>query len=385
MTIYSVIILYTWHVKFLAQGRKPLAYGILLISIALWSFELSGYATYQNKFLSNAYTNYDKLIGTGNNKWATYLKDNNKQSNDFQALLLLGFFNIGTDKIWLGSDTYAWGIEKGAKAGIQLHLPMIDMCLARSSWSIAKKQVKLAAGPFVPKPMLNDLPNDKPFLLLLPEMLSITPDERFLLSCADSIGYFDQCHVYALYPTRIKEIQNKLIDSIKNITQHLNNGDTCILNKGSWFVDHFDRYNTNNAFYGTGAITELSNHDTIVSTITISPLYDNQLYEFSGWFLLSDQNCRSPYFKLEMIDKNNQTIKVQEVLAKENTDNEGLWFRANGFFTLPASCKQIKCRLINDEFNTYSLMDELMLRPSDAVIISKDKNGTLLVNNHKLP
>jgi hypothetical protein len=126
----------------------------------------------------------------------------------------------------------------------------------------------------------------------------------------------------------------------------------------------------------------LQTPEAAIASIRVKPAYDSQVYELSCWFLMSRDNSYAPAYELRMTDSSGNTIRSMPVAVKESTDNQGLWFRSNVFFPVPASCHSIKFVLSNPIKDCYLAMDELMLRPADALIISKDAGNRIMVNNH---
>lgn len=383
VTIYGAVVVYTYYAKYRVRGKTMTAYTILIAALALWGFEASGYINAERKAISSYKNNYSILSGASGNSWSHFLAANHYNASDFQAILLLPVFNISMEKLWVGNDAAPMEIGEGFVAAMQLHLP-VTAAMAHSSWSVAEKQVRIAAGPYASKQMLNDLPNNKPFLILNNEQHELDPDQKYLLAAADLIGNNNFWHVYACYPDRIKANDKKYTDSIKAVIVFLKNKDTCISCSGTWFVNHFDTATAQGKFFGAGAIPQITQFETVVANVPITSRPANGQYEFSCWFLLSDENYKSPYFKLDLQDPAGNVLQTLDVLTKEGTDNDGLWFRANKFFYIPPNCGNIRCRLFNEPDNTYKIMDELLLRPTDALIISRSVDGAVMVNNHLL-
>ncbi len=383
MTIYGVVVIYTYYAKYLAEGKSSSACALLFSSLALWSFEASGYIMTERNAIGSLSKNYDELCGTNEGNWNRFLSGHHYKANDFQAMLLLRFFNEESDKLWVGGDPLQMEIGTGFVAAIQTHLPIID-AMAHSSWGITEKQVKIAGGPYAIKPMLNDLPDNKPFLLLNHSSDELDPDQKYILASSDFIGDNNSWHVYACYPDRIKANDKKYGDSIKAMIPFLGYRDTCLRCSGTWYVNHFDSVKTKDKFFGNGAQPQIMQLETVIADIPIKSRPANGQYEFSCWFLLGDENYRSPFFKLEFRDASGNIISKTDVLTKESTDNKGLWFRAYKFFTVPPECTSIKCVLYNEPDETYKIMDELLLRPVDALIISRYQDGAIMVNNHLL-
>ena len=61
-----------------------------------------------------------------------------------------------------------------------------------------------------------------------------------------------------------------------------------------------------------------------------------------------------------------------------------MWLRVSQFTRLPMHCKKITCTIINSDKPDYIAYDELMIRPADAIVVSRQKTGAAMANNHLL-
>jgi hypothetical protein len=384
ISVYGAVTLCRWFDNSLKIKRKELAYGVMTLSVAIWGYEANGYISTLHDNMRDNRMSYELLSNKKHDCWPEFLAGHRYQPTDFQAILLLPFFNVGTEKLWIGEDASTGDIGEGTVAGIQLHLPWINAMMARSSWSMAQRQVKISGGKFAEKPMLNDLPNDKPFLLMHGTAYSLNDDEAYLLRSSDFIGNFRSYDVYACYPGRILKNDHNAQDSLGRILAAMPAGDydTCIGPGTAYYINHFDTSKASQWLWGGAGAPQIRQLETEFLTIPL-PGAASQIYEFSCWFFLSNKNYRSPFFKLDLLNKNGETIGSCDVLTKKSTDNEGLWFRASAFFTVSPDCTAIRCRLRNEPEESYISMDELQLRPLGAIIISRSKNNSrIMVNNH---
>ena len=380
ITVYSVVVIYAYHNRLLSQGKKAMAYTLLILSISLWSYEASGYISMSRKVSREASYNHDVIFSNNEQNWISYLADHHFTKNDFQAILALKFFHIGSEKLWVGDG--AWSITLSSKAALQLHLPIIDVMMSRSSWTDTKKQVRLAGGPYTDKPILRDIKSSKPFLLMYFEEDSLDTDQQYLLTASDYIGHYSQCHIYACYPERLAANDKKYAAEIVALQPSQPLGDTAIRTTGSWYVNHYDDGLASDHLFGAGAAPPIKNDDSIIAIIPVKPATDKQLYEFSAWFLLGNKDYASPEIYMELMDSTGHMIDSTDLNTKQSVDNHDMWFRASSYFHIPAACRSIKCKLINTPNPAYFAMDELMLRPADALIISKAKDGSIMANNH---
>lgn len=382
ITLYSVIAIYRWYIVLLKDGRIAFAYLFLFLVVGIWSFEASGFVNHERASIKAARSNYDRVIGKSGRNWKRFIESHGYKSTDFQAVLLLTYFHVGMDKLWHGGLATDQGIEAGFETAIQLGLPMVDAMLSRSSWSITQKQVKTVGGPYVGKPMLNDLPNRKPFLLLNMDGDELGPDQAYLLTASYAIGKLGQWNAYACFPDRLMANDRRNRDSVLAIAAALPVGDTCIGCSSSWFADHFDNGSSKESFSGRAAQAYINIHDTVIAEIAMTTAVDNQLYECSCWFLLGDNNYRSPYLVIEQLNVNGGVIRSTAMLTKTSADNHGLWFRSSVFFAVSKECASIRVQLFNEPTHTYKVLDDFLLRPAASLIISKAPDGKLMVNNH---
>ena len=84
-----------------------------------------------------------------------------------------------------------------------------------------------------------------------------------------------------------------------------------------------------------------------------------------------------------MLDEQGRILGTTDIDTKQSTDSKGAWYRAGGYFTVPPHTAAISV-LLHDEGNSYLAIDELVIRPANALIISKDEKGTIFANNHNI-
>ena len=380
--IYAAVVISYWYQKLLVEHRRSLAYTILLLSFSVWSFEASGYIRHIRRYVEEGKPNSDRFFSSTEQNWPQYLSQHHYNPTDFQAIILLPLFVSGSEKLWVGGDP-SIPFSIGIKASLQMHLPIVDVMMSRTSWSITKKQVKLAGGPYTDKAMFHDLTSTKPFLLILPNASEIDVDQRYLIGSSDYIGDFADAKVYVCHPERILATDLKIARNLSGLIPQLNTGDTILNTHGSCYINHFDEMGGANIYFGTGAWPAIKPTDSVFAHIPVKPEYPNQEYELSCWFLVGDEDYRSPYIHVDFMDSTGKSWGSADACVKWSVANDGMWFRASAYFRIPGTCSTISCKLYNEPSPTYISMDELVLRPTEAFVISKTKEGMIMVNNHK--
>lgn len=389
VTIYGAVAIYSLYARYLAGNRKVIAYIVLAGGLAVWAIEAGGYIKRSRNAVAAGYDNYNMFVSKSelNNmqwgefvakpdeivSWNEFLVSHNYTADSFQAILALPFFATGSEKLWVCSDENisAWSVAMTAKAGIQLHLPVIDIMMSRSSWTQTFKQVKIAGGPYTEKPMLNELTSNKPFLLLHTDYAPLDPDQAYILNLSKPLGHYLHCTVYACYPDQIKATDDRYIDAA-NATA--SNTDSL---KGSYYADHFSSGLYPSPF--ADAAMPYGQMKETICDIPFTPRKDGETFEFSCWFRVTEEDYKSPDCMLYAMNNGNTVIDSFAARTIESVDNFELWLRCNAYFKLPAATTRVRCRMLNFAEHPCLAVDELMIRPADVIIVA---NG--MINNHKV-
>lgn len=384
ITVYTAVRLYGWYAKALAQRKTVMAWAILLLPMLVWAKESKAYIKHMHHAATSAFYNYCTLFSIYQVNCEEFLQRRHMAGSDFQGVIMLPFIEIGSEKLWI-HEMEGWVVTLGAKPALQLHLPMVNVMMSRTSLSQTEKQVRLLGGPFADKPLLKDIPNNKPFLLMHFKNDSLDLDQQYLISVSQPLGEFSDCDVYALYPDRLRASDKAHTDSATQVAAQMHAGDSCVYADGTWFTDHFDKGTAAQKFFGTAsALPVAGDGKQYVDRIPVHPAHDNDWYECSVWILLQAKDYRSPEFSVEIMDSAGKMIKEDRMNGKESVDNNGMWFRASCYFRLPANTAVVQCRQIAYKLPCYFALDELMLRPAHSLIISKAADGRVMANNHLL-
>ena len=241
--------------------------------------------------------------------------------------------------------------------------------------------MKLVGGPFADKAILRDAQSDKPFLLFIVSKDRLAIDERYLLDASDYIGDFSGGKVYACYPGRIAANDKKYRDIVNAILPYMHSADTCIGSNANFYLDHLDGSSAAHLF-GPGAANAIKRDDSVIAMIPVQQAKDSEVYELSCWFLLRKEDYASPNMNLHFLDATGKDIGETYLVTKWSVDSKDLWFRSAAYFYMPAGCRSIKCILLNVPNPAYVALDELLLRPAGALVVSKGSDGSVMANNH---
>ena len=375
-TIASAVILYRTYQRI---SNKFVANSLLVAVLAIWLTEAIPYVSWSRYLGKHSSRKYENHL-----KEDAWIKGLNKYfPNDFQGILMLPYVHVGTEKIGPGaSNTHL--LAEAFSASLQLNLPLVDVMMSRSGWQQAFGQARISGGIYTHKPLLRNLPNDKPLLLLSNDVIKLTPDEVHLLAASTYIGKVNNNEMYALYPQELKQIEEQATTQIKQVAVSMKIRDTCLVDSGTWYVEHFDKGESRNVLFSSGAIGFVREFSKTIFEKPISPMYDGQLYELSVWSLVPKKNYKIGRFNITLFDSSDNVLSQYKSLMQDATDTYSYWLRSNLFFKMPRNCARVQVDLINVIYPAFDGLDELMLRPTGATIVSKDKEGRIMANNHLL-
>lgn len=386
--IYVVIIIYRGFILLRQRGAHTKAFLLLFISFGIWAYEAKGYVDFLDKKMLPAAYNYDFIFNKLEYQpvWDDFLAERGYSANDFQAILGLPYYHIGSEKLWIYKDN-AWMSTIAIATALRLHLPIMDVNMSRTSWSQTFQQVRILSGLYSDKSILDSLPNDKPILVLYQTNIAENDDTKLLLRVSDSLGiYGDDLGVYALDPVKLKHVCDSAVSSALAISDIMTSTDSCIgCDNMPYVIDHFDDKETTVALSGQGAwLPESQNNDQIFRRYSLNRLDSNEAtYELSIWVKVNNYDHRSPVINAEFTDDKGVHVVTHSLISIESTDNYGdIWLRASLEFSLPGNVANMNLYMGTAEKDNYIALDELLLRPISSLVVQRSvkKGGEVFIS-----
>jgi hypothetical protein len=160
------------------RGLLSFAWGILALAACIWLAE--GLIHLQNHAHSIRRNSPGNPMRSPQPDYAAMLAEKGYQFADFQALLPLPAFHIGSDKY--NSRFVNPGITGEAfRIAYRYGLPLICGSMSRTSVSQSSKLVQLLSDEQIEKEILADLPDGRPLLVLKQNQHPLTWEQQLLL------------------------------------------------------------------------------------------------------------------------------------------------------------------------------------------------------------
>jgi hypothetical protein len=179
------------YMEFRTQAVAALTLTIILMS--LWAYEV-------NNHIYKVFSVIKKegRIATSyirNNHLEDILEQSARKSSDFQGILSLPFFNSGST-YWhiMRSDK---SVYAGTHVAYNLAIPLLSSYLSYMPNEYAIETLNLLSGQYREDSLLKNLPNNKPFLLLVSDK-SYASEEYKIIQASKYLGSYANIHLYEL-------------------------------------------------------------------------------------------------------------------------------------------------------------------------------------------
>ena len=292
---------------------------------------------------------------------ATRLTWSNRPISDFQAILPLPYYNIGTDKFDLsGSGASAY---QAYKLAVSTGLPLLASYIPRASVGQVMQHVQLLSSALVPKTLLAAFPNNKPLLLLVtPDALSEA--EQRLVRLAHLLvqgpeGALYELPLAALRATALAHERTKA-DSLLP-TLPLRPGGLRVTTPAGVLLQGYDHAPDRRGRLSPGAFyAPKEGFATLYDGPLPSPA-DTGRYEAGAWmYAKSDYGFGNMQVKL--YDAAGQELDHQTTDARHTTEVLGDWVRVVVPFR--RTPRAVRIEILYD--NRDLLIDDLLIRPVNA-------------------
>jgi len=201
MNIVSFYILWQWVKK---QKKHFFKYLMLIISLGFICYDAWLNSKSQEFYLDNKIPVLDDWENKlPENKW---VKDIDPCA--YQAIIPIPYFHIGSENYWIESkcDIAKYCFIVSLKTG----LPTTGVMLGRTSISQSVKTIQLFLEPYKEIEIIDDFPNEKPFLLLVGNCDEQNQNEKNLVNMSNNLFTTDNFAIYELGFEKLKHLSDSL-------------------------------------------------------------------------------------------------------------------------------------------------------------------------------
>ncbi|MBI9037311.1 MAG: hypothetical protein JEY97_04190 [Bacteroidales bacterium] len=374
--VMNIIVFYLIWQKSKSKKNIYIKYLWLLIPLAIIFYDAWSFSHKRGDSLNNKFTLLDDRENKlPENQWVHKIS-----SENYQAIIPIPYFHIGSENIWWGNkcdiakDLYPACLKTG--------LPTNAVMLSRTSINQTYKNLQIFLEPYRKLEILKDFESEKPFLLLVGNCDEISIHEKNIISKSKKILETKKFDLYELPFSVLVNFADSLKDNIKNEinSRPLFAFDNLLYSDSvkSFVYDNFNNLSSSLTYEGMGAKTgDLTNYNRIVET-KIPNSKPNEDYAVSFWIgnfskdlyprskieiLLKDSNENIYYYK------HKDASKLLKII-------DGDWALLEHKFKIKNPDDRLFITIRNDIIISGNLIvDDLLIRPEkeNVYFISPEK------------
>lgn len=307
--------------------------------------------------------------------------------DDYQAIITVPYYHIGSEIFWREPEGFI--LQKSLTLSLQTGLPTTSAMLTRSSRGQTVKQMQLVGEPYQVPTILDDLPSEKPFLLVWDEREFKKTPERFThlregLRLVYSEG--PRLRMYELpvdiFTERIEERAKQVREEVKESSM-VEVGDFLVQTVDDFVLyDGFDRYPNVRAYHGAGSMAfEIGESSPISLTSFVKE--PEAPFTLSMWMdIAPDLHARSNILLTER-DTNGVDLQIYTLPIQANMHLfDDQWGLIEFDFIPKSSNSSFMVSFDNPDIRGEAIIvDELLIRKKDRNVWRQ--SGELIMKNNR--
>lgn len=243
--------LYQWMGK---RALNKVLAGLALIFLFYDGYlNVKVYAAIMNNRVSEL---EDRTNSTPENEWVSLI-----QKDDYQAVLPLPYFHVGSENVWLEPKCEI--LRQSFIVSLKSGLPSMGVMLSRTSLSQTYKSLALVCTPVESFRILKDLPNQKPLLVMVDNCNELTFAERNLVAHSSLVWLGPK---FTLYRLPISELDSIAVEGQNRFKREMDAVYASAPDSSSvFYFNDFEANEVSGSFQGKGSFTgEINNWNRIL-------------------------------------------------------------------------------------------------------------------------
>ena len=374
--VINIVVFYWLYFNWNSKSKKVIPTLLIILAFVVLYFDAYTWARNRGSGLENYISEMqDKGNITAENQWI-----NRINTNDYQAILPIPYFHIGSENIWIehGCDI----VKKSLITSYQTGLPSMAVMLSRTSISQTCNSLSIMLEPSLNGLKSMHFPSGKPLLLIAARCNELSENEKRLIQEAKLLDSSPGFDYYSLPLSSFEHIYQSLAsEAFKEFSS------TTLLNHGSYTSNepisraiavNYDSIPNENALAGKGCFQGIAKHSNLIFNSFLPNADTSITYTGSIWFGLfrRDLSPRSNIIQIET-DPNGKDISYKNFQIFRNLSMiDGDWALIEWDFKIHDPKNRIRVFIDNKLLHSQPLfVDELLIRPSNTNVYQKLDGG----------
>ncbi len=384
INVFSVTLIY--HFLKDKINNKGLRQVLLIIPALLIIFEGVEYHKYYSYKVTQSDNYFSKKTNNSVNQ-NIHKVINNIEISEYQAILPLPFYHIGSGKELEIIDEN--GYVKSLILSYHTGLPLIASNLSRTSVDETDNIKDMFKPPFIEKPIINRF-NLKSILILITDKTKIRASEKWIIKKAQQVYIDSTIQLYKIHPKKfisydISQIEDKLSAANQNI-KDLNGFHPAPYKNGNFFFKGFSDSIPADTLLKYKAQKASNPGYHLLFEDKNELLNEGDEYKFSFWFYNKGQNKASIHCIVAQTNSKNKEKWTDHFNINTGMQIYDDWMLIIYKFTVLNDAKNVKILMYGEKNKDYPIYyDDLLIRKNDIDVYYKINDKILFENNYRIP
>ena len=311
-------------------------------------------------------------------------------SRKYQAIIPIPFYYCGSENFSIKLDDTSSRVSK--IFSYHLQLPLMAFDVGRTSIPESKKIVQILSPTYYQKLIANDLPSEKPFLLVV-HPTQQTVYQQNLIDRANLILANPEIQLYELSKAALLKYESaNFISEFESLRgSNYNNGAILSPDSSFFFYENFENKKSEKVLSGNGAFQGNKRGVNTLVNFKKNTFQKEKTYILSTWFFNGQSDALNDWFRL-VVEEKNQASGEWKIIATafpEFTEViNGNWSMVEVDFKTSNPENNIRINTIGKPYTaTIKIhVDELLIREKGKNIFQglqmKDGTYRVMKNGH---
>lgn len=307
-------------------------------------------------------------------------------AEDYQAIITLPFYYHGSESFGRPRDDAA--LRTSLVFSYHSGIPNVCANLTRTPIPASKNIVQIVTPAFYPKTIKEDIPNEKPFLIIRIHK-KLTLYENELLSKASLIGDFNDFSLYSLkYRDLFENTTSTYFDLYHKLQADLFQSDGFLISDSSAFLfyNDFETHKNEISFSGSGSYQGIKKGKNTYAEFGPGTFETGKTYHFSIWMYNGLKDALNLWFRflIEEWDPKANIWHSTTFFPDQSEVIFGNWSLVEGEFTVQSSGSHVYFVSKGKENSKADLFADDLLITNSGNEVFKLEGDTLFYNNHMI-
>ncbi len=317
---------------------------------------------------------------------AYYTEKSGIDFDQFQAILTIPYYNVGSDNFWVTIPNLGLILQKSLLLSIETGLPTTSAMLTRSSISQTIDQIQLVTEPYRYPKILEQYPNDKPFLLVWDHPRYVENQHLYKHLEGQGTLLYEEGDL-KLFSLPIQSFEKRLESKRDSIRAELASRPLFTAppflssdSAATFLYEGFEEEGSDNPYWGKGGLQRTMQDSILLFSGALQDLEPGEDYILSFWaFVNQDLVVRSAFNLYETDVASGKCVQKQHTILNREVfqrvfDNNG-WALFEYPFQPKSAHGRFTVSIANSVLNGVDVyFDEVMIRKRSTDLYQREND-----------